>query len=107
MRGDSGSDGTWEATISPGSDAEGSDRQCDNQGKAGMKREVTLTVSCDCGFWIERVFYTNEYGYFEISAAYCPDCLNILTWIAQQLPMDAIPIGSAENGSETQTESID
>jgi len=37
-------------------------------------KEVTLTVTCSCGFWVQRVFYTNEFGYFEIPNSYCPDC---------------------------------
>jgi len=53
-------------------------------------KEVTLTVTCSCGFWVQRVFYTNEFGYFEIPNSYCPDCFNILIWSTAELPTDII-----------------
>ena len=87
MRRDLGSDGPWETTASPGSDSEGRDRSSDGRWSE-VRKEITLTVTCTCNFWVERVFYTNEHGYFEISDAYCPDCFSILTWAAQQLPID-------------------
>lgn len=52
------------------------------------KREITVTINCSCGFWIQRVFYTNEYGYFEIPAAYCPNCFNLLNVETQSGPVD-------------------
>ena len=51
-------------------------------------KEVKLTVTCTCGFWVQRTFRTNEHGYFEIPDAYCPDCFQLLIWVAQQLPID-------------------
>ena len=60
-------------------------------------KEVTLIINCDCGFQKQRVFYTNEYGYFEISTAYCPNCFNILMYEIQSGPIDIIK-------NETQTE---
>ena len=54
-------------------------------------KEIELTVTCSCGFWVQRVFYTNEYGYFEISDAYCPDCFQLLCWESRQLPVTIFP----------------
>ena len=56
-------------------------------------REITLTINCDCGYWIQRTFRTNEHGYFEIPQAYCPNCFNMLVWSAQDLPVDVIEDG--------------
>lgn len=53
-------------------------------------KEIELVVTCSCGFWKQRVFYTNEHGYFEIPNSYCPNCFNMLTWTARQLPVDAV-----------------
>ena len=51
-------------------------------------KEITLTVACDCGFQIQRVFRTNEHGYFEIPDAYCPDCFQFMVWDAEYPPVD-------------------
>ena len=35
-----------------------------------------------CGkFEVEHEIYTNEYGYFVIPDAYCPECLCVLTQV--------------------------
>lgn len=54
-------------------------------------KKVTLTVECSCGYRVQRVFYTNEYGYFEIPISYCPDCFNVLYWETKELPVTISP----------------
>lgn len=61
-------------------------------------KEIELTITCTCGFWVQRVFYTNEYGYFEIPDAYCPACFQLLVWSAMGCPMDVIEM--ADNKKE-------
>ena len=60
-------------------------------------KEVKLTVKCSCGFWVQRMFYTNEHGYFEIPQSYCPDCFNMLVWSILQLPMDKVEVEEYHN----------
>lgn len=61
-----------------------------------MKREVTVTISCSCNFWCQRIFYTNEYGYFEIPTAYCPNCFHLLNIEVQSGPVDVTEITKIE-----------
>lgn len=53
-----------------------------------MRREVIIMISCTCGFWCQRVLYTNEHGYFEIPEAYCPSCFHLLNIKAESGPVD-------------------
>lgn len=62
-------------------------------------KEVTLIISCDCGYRIERVFYTNEYGYFEIPEAACPDCFNVLMHEIKELPKDITEVAKNIKGT--------
>ena len=55
-------------------------------------KEIDISVICGCGFYLQRVFYTNEYGYFEISDSYCPDCFNFMIWEATNWPIDIIEV---------------
>jgi len=53
-----------------------------------MMREIQVTISCTCGFWVQHAFYTNEYGYFEIPQTYCPVCFHLLNMESRDEPVD-------------------
>lgn len=44
-----------------------------------MKTTLTLKITCPlCAFKVEREIEINEFGYFEVIDAYCPNDFSVL-----------------------------
>ena len=65
-----------------------------------MTREVTVVISCSCGYWGQRTFYTNKYGYFEIPDAYCLNCFSLMIQESQSGPVDITETKEITNASK-------
>ena len=54
-------------------------------------KQIRVTFECDkCGFKVERIFYTNEYGYFEFPGAQCPNDMRVLAQSCTECPEEVV-----------------